>query len=161
MSHANRYVLDTNVWVDSYLDNRSGNKVARELITAIQNEGGIALYPVHVIKDVYYLIRSSLKREWRMKTGTLTESDAAAMEEAAWGCIKNMSDNASAVPADESDIWLAFRYHAIHRDFEDNLVLAAAERAQADMLVTNDRELIGKAEVPAHTPEDALKLLLM
>ena len=47
----------------------------------------------------------------------------------------------------------------IRPDFEDDLVLAVAERAGADLLVTSDEHLIRKATVAARTPEDLLKAL--
>ena len=41
------------------------------------------------------------------------------------------------------------------------MVLAAADRAKPDYVVTSDRKLIQKATVAALTPEDALKVLDM
>lgn len=40
----------------------------------------------------------------------------------------------------------------LHRDYEDNLVLAACKRAQVDYLVTNDRKLLEHADLAAKTP---------
>ena len=48
---------------------------------------------------------------------------------------------------------------SVHGDFEDNLVLAAAERANATYLVTNDEQLIKHAPVTALTPHAALVYL--
>ena len=44
-------------------------------------------------------------------------------------------------------------------DLEDNLVVAAAQRADATYLVTNDEALIKHAPVAALAPADALALL--
>ena len=49
--------------------------------------------------------------------------------------------------------------HQIHRDFEDDLILAAMERSGADYLVTNDKRLRTHAPVAAITPADMLTLL--
>ena len=70
-----------------------------------------------------------------------------------------MRERATAIGADESDVWLACRYLPFNNDLEDNFVLAAAERAQVDYIVTNDETLIRKSTVPAFTPEDASKLI--
>lgn len=154
-----RLLVDANVWLDSYLPKRTGNAAAREFITIAKSKGACLLYPVHVIKDVFFLLRSTMKQQERAARGTLTEEMARAIAESAWGCVENMRENATAVGADESDVWLACKYRPLLEDLEDGLVLAAAERAQADMLVTNDAQLIAKATVPAHTPADATFLL--
>jgi len=62
------------------------------------------------------------------------------------------------VGADEADVWLAAKYRALNEDLEDNLVLAAANRAKADYLITNDTQLIAKSPVPALTPRDWLAI---
>lgn len=67
-----------------------------------------------------------------------------------------MSNMATCVGADESDIWLAKKNHAIHRDFEDDLIIAAVQRADADYLVTSDIELIKHAPVATLSPQDML-----
>lgn len=152
-------LVDTNVWVDNYLPSRSTAKGSCDFIAAAKASRIQLLYPVHVIKDVFFLIRSTLKRQERLKNGSLSEEMALAITEAAWGCVQNMRENATAVGADNSDVWLAFKYRPLLDDLEDDLVLAAAERSQADMLVTNDQQLISKATVPAHTPADAAILL--
>ena len=44
-------------------------------------------------------------------------------------------------------------------DFEDNFILAAAERAKVDFLVTSDQSLLRKATVAALSPQDMLAVL--
>lgn len=135
--------------------------MARALISMADEAHVELLYPVHAIKDVFYTIQSQLKHQERAERGALSESAVLAIREIAWDCVRNMSENATAVGADGSDVWLAMKLRSIHNDLEDNLVLAAAQRARVDMLVTNDERLILKATVPAHTPADALALLQM
>lgn len=67
--------------------------------------------------------------------------------------------SATAVPLDSSDLVESRRLHQVHRDLEDNLVIAAALRAKADYLVTNDRKIIKHALVPSLSPADMLHLL--
>ena len=63
------------------------------------------------------------------------------------------------VTADASDVWLARTHRQVHADFEDNLVVAAAQRAKADFLITNDEQLLKHAPVAALSVADAIKVL--
>ena len=147
-------LVDTNVWLDNFLCGRPGSRDSREFLASAFERGVGLVYPVHVVKDVFYLIQLTLKRRAR-EDGELTEGDAAAIAKIAWSCVQNMRAVATAVGADESDVWQACRYLQLTGDLEDNMVLAAAERAKADFLVTNDMRLIAKATVPAFSPKDA------
>ena len=82
-----------------------------------------------------------------------------ASKETAWACVENMERNATAVGLDASDVWLAHKFKPVHDDFEDNLVVAAARRAKADYLVTNDERLLRHSPVAALSPRDMLALL--
>ena len=111
------------------------------------------------MKDVFYLIATTFKRDTRAQNGKLTQSDAAVATEIAWGCVNSIREQATAVGADESDIWMACKLHSVHNDLEDNLVVAAAKRANATYLITNDDSLIKHSPVATLTPSDALALL--
>lgn len=152
---ARRILVDTNVWVDNYVSTRPSSPDAQAFFDSAFAAGAELLYPVHVLKDVYYLIGAYLKRQARSLDTGLTEQKTRAIAELAWAAAKNMHENATAVGADESDAWKAFGYRTLTNDLEDSFVLEAAERARADMLVTSDVRLIAKATVPAHTPGDA------
>ena len=73
--------------------------------------------------------------------------------------MNTLHELGTAVGLDESDIWLAKKYRTIHNDFEDNLIIAAAQRANVTYLVTNDKKLIQHAPIAALTPEDVTKLI--
>lgn len=66
---------------------------------------------------------------------------------------------ATVAPLDSSDVMEGRRLHKIHRDLEDNLVIAAALHANADYLATNDMKIIKHALVPSLSPADMLHLL--
>lgn len=70
-----------------------------------------------------------------------------------------LSQLATPVPCDLSDIWMASRQRELHSDYEDDLIIAAAMRAQADLLVTNDAKLCSHAPVAAMNVENARKYL--
>lgn len=114
------------------------------------------LYAVGTAKDVYYLVGASLKRQARAAEGTLSEGQTRAVSTYAAACVANMDEIATAVGADSSDIWLARKYQRIH---EDCLVLAAAQRAKADLLVTSDEALLRHAPVAVLSVDDFLALV--
>ena len=154
-----KLLIDTNVWIDNYDGSRSGCRTARSMFVMTGRKDATLLYPVHVIKDVYYILCATLKRRIRDDRGRLEDKDAAIAEEIAWGCVRSMREIATAVGADESDLWLAEKHHKMHHDLEDDLVLAAATRAKADFLVTSDERLLRKATVAALSPADMLAYL--
>ena len=54
---------------------------------------------------------------------------------------------------------MARKQRCLHEDYEDNLVVAAAKRAHADCLVTNDQNLLKHSPVAALSCTDALAYL--
>lgn len=70
-----------------------------------------------------------------------------------------LSQLATPVPCDLSDIWMASKQRKLHSDYEDDLIIAAAMRAKADLLVTNDVKLCSHAPVAAMSVEDAKNYL--
>lgn len=161
MSNPGRILFDTNVWIDVYDGARRGSSVANRLVDQCESKGVEILYAAVSIKDVYYLLGVGIKRQLRARGagGDLDDAAFKAVEEYAGACIANMDEVGTAVGMDASDVWLARKYQRIHADFEDDLVLAAAQRAQVDYVVTNDAEMIKHAPVAALTPEDMLALM--
>lgn len=149
-------LLDTNIWLDFYLGERTGHQAARVLIEHAVQEGVALLVAVVSLKDVYYIIGASIKRSVREERGSLDDAAAAAADAAAWACLESIDSLATVVPVDASDIWIARKQRNLHPDFEDDLVLAAAMRSQASLLVTNDSVLASKAPIAAMTSSDAL-----
>lgn len=154
-----KLLLDTNVLLDQYLPGRPAGKASRALIRRAQERGDLLLYPARSIVDVHYVIASTLKSAVRAERGQVTQDEAAAAQEAAWGCVENLSQLATPVGMDASDVWLARRYKELNPDYEDCFVMAAAERAHADYIVTSDRGLLGKSTVAVLAPADMLALL--
>lgn len=152
-------MLDTNCWLDYYIPDRPGGPQTRELIRYAFLHDIKLLYPAAIAKDVFYLIERETKRYIRNARGELTQSAAALASEAAWSAVNHMRENAFAASIGQADIRYAAKLRPVHEDFEDNLVLAAAERAQATYLVTNDEKFLKHATVAALTPEKALAAL--
>lgn len=154
-----RLLVDTNVWLDHYIVGRPGSEAATAFLSLAYERGAVLLYPAACIRDVFFLICAEFKRACRREGGVLTEGDIQAIRHIAWGCVDNMRELAIAVGMDEADLWLACKYRTLTWDLEDNVVLAAAQRAEADYLVTSDRALIQRATVAALTPGDMTALL--
>lgn len=152
-------LIDTNLWLDEYIGIRPNGEISRQLFDICFAKEIELLYALPSIKDVYYLIISNLKTQARHQSESLTEEKALAIEEFSWKCVENMMASATAVPLDSSDLMESRRLHQVHRDLEDNLVIAAALRAKADYLVTNDMKIIKHALVPSLSPADMLHLL--
>lgn len=151
-------LLDTNVWVDNYCAHHKSSESARKLIYTAYERGLTLLYPVGIVKDVFYVLGQEFRRMATID-GPISEADALAIRQVVWGCIENMCSIATAVGADEGDIWLARKYRQLTGDLEDNMVLAAARRAGADYIVTSDQNLIQHATTAALTPTDMLVLI--
>ena len=149
-------VVDTNVWLDQYLPARPHRAESHAFVDAALAQGVELTYPVSVIKDVFYLVANEYKRVVRAETGALSESDARSIQRLAWGVVDNMQEVATPVGMDLADVWLASKWRRVDADLEDNLVRAAAKRANADLLVTWDEAMLSKAVVPTLTPADAI-----
>lgn len=152
-------LLDTNVWLDAFDGNRAGSAAASRLIDACVRKGVSLLYAIGSVKDVYYLVAASLKRQVRAEGEELTEGSVRAIEAYASACVSNMAEVATAVGADASDVWLARKYQRLHADFEDCMVLAAAARSKEDYLITNEDALLRHAPVAALSVADFTRLI--
>lgn len=160
MTSAPRHVVvDTNVWLDFYLSARPGYQTARNALLSANERSIELLYAATTAKDVYYLTSMSLKQDTRHATGALTQGDALAIAEMSWGFVGNLCEMATAVGVDNADVWLALKYKHLHRDFEDNFVIAAAQRAKADFILTTDEALMRHSPVACLAPADLCTLL--
>ncbi|RGI66990.1 PIN domain-containing protein [Collinsella sp. TM10-22] len=156
-----KIMVDANVWVDSFCVDHAESLAARAFIGRATETGALLFFPVHIAKDVLYVVQHELKRSVLASGGALDEASARAIGDAALAFVRNMTENATAVGADASDLWLADKYLTLHRDYEDNLVLAACKRAQVDYLVTNDRKLLEHADLAAKTPRQMMPILAL
>ena len=159
MRSMRRLLVDSSAWVMFYLgEPRERDSVTRLFLLA--RERGIdLLYSPLTACEVFRLVVCWLCRldaQGGAREGRVSE---AAAREVAWGCVRNMGEIATAVGEDQSDVWAAQKLARIHDDFADNLVISAAERADADLVVTYREELLGISAIAAAKPEDAMALL--
>ncbi|MBR3318090.1 MAG: hypothetical protein IKG21_09780 [Atopobiaceae bacterium] len=146
------------MWLDLFLPCRPQRATVDALTKEARRQDASLCYPSHALLDVYQRVRSDNKA-WIRKSRPLTESDAIAIKHFAWEAVASMREQANAVPAVDADIWLACRFRDEHDDLEDDLVLAACQRAKANYLVTNDASLLKHAPIEACTPQRMLELL--
>ena len=154
-----KLLLDTNVWLDHFLDRSARHDLARNVVIEAARRNIILLCAVHSLKDCYFLVNAELRRMERAENGTVSASAAASISEVAWSCIRSMRKLSYIVPADDSDVVEAAIMRANHHDFEGNLIIAAADRAQADHVVTSDAALLAHHPNRCISLDDASKLI--
>ena len=141
-------VLDTNYWLAFNLGGRPHSGEAREFLR-LANLADVALCtPVTSLKDTYYILAHELKRAARENGETVDAACAAAIDEVARACVRNVLELTQVVPMGPGDAWESFCIRPGHADFEDDLVIACAKRCRADFIVTEDRGLSGGSPVP-------------
>ena len=151
-------LVDTNVWLDLYLPHRPERAIASDLMREACNRQLSLAFAAHSALDVCQRVAIDNKR-WLREQGRLNESAAIAVKRLAWECVNEMRELATAVPMDSSDLYFMGKLRDLHNDFEDDLVMAACERAHANYLVTNDRNLLAHASIDARTPRQMLELI--
>ena len=149
------FLVDTSVWIDFFLRGERGYEEARQFFMEAERREIGLLYTATTLKDVFYLIPR------RLRTRALSEGDATEVSfaPAAWACVRAMTEIATVAPLSLPECDLAWMLRNKHGDFEDNLVIAAAETCNADYVVTYDRELLEHFPPACITPQQALELL--
>lgn len=156
---AKRILCDTNVWLDYYCGTRPLHDAANRLVKSSLRQGVMLMVPMSCLGDFFYLCRKDLKQGFREFSGSVSESNAAAANEGAWACLDALLNIATVVGGDGSDARIALKHKNLHGDYEDDLVIAAAFRSEADCLVTCDKRLLAKSPILALTPDEAIAYL--
>ena len=160
MSRPTKLLIDTNVWVDYFVDRGAQHTAAMQLILDASARGDVALYAASVsLKDAFYLVSLESKRSLCADGLPITKEREAAIREAAWASVRALMDFALVVPVGQAEALQAMAYRTVHGDFEDDLILAAAKRVEADYVITSDEELLRHASVGCLTVQDGLALL--
>lgn len=144
-------LVDTNVWLDVFIPYRAAREQSCEFIEYALSMKHNLLFTLQTACDVYAKVGIEAKT-WVRASSSLTEAWSRAIRSSAWDCVHQMQEMGTVVGADGSDLWVACRLREVHNDLEDDLILAACERAKVDYLVTKDKKLITDAPVAALTP---------
>ena len=146
-------LVDTNVWLDVEFGERGGWPT--EFLIAARLADARMGIAAHSLKDVYYLIQRRIKLDDQRLGGVDPQRSASAARIAAWAVVEHILEVAEVVGSDYMDAHLATKHRCVHDDYEDDLIIAAAIRMKADLLVTSDQALIKHAPIAALTPQDA------
>lgn len=155
-----RFLLDTNVWLDYFLDRGKLHEITASLIGSAFSTDNIQLCTAILsTRDVYYYVQKELKRASVEEEGEVTEANVYAAHEVAWACLTTLRNLSFVVPADETDMVEASVLRETHFDYEDNLIAAAAKRVKAECIVTSDEQMLKHQPYKCITPEAAIKLI--
>ena len=149
-----RLLADTNFWL-AYLLKETGfyEPCARILEETAAGNAELYVAPT-TVKDVFYMVPRRLRR-----MDAQEGRESVSYRPAAWACIEFMLDCATPVPLSMAECEGARMLRNSVGDFEDGLILAAAERAEADYVLTFDRALLAALPEIFITPARCLELL--
>lgn len=150
-------LVDTNVWVNIEYGDRGG--WPSEFVHAARGADARMGIASHSLKDVYYLLQRRIKNDNKRLGDTAPERSGAAARVAAWAAVNHILEIAEVVGSDFADATIAVKHRSIHDDYEDDLLIAAAMRMNADLLVTSDQDLLKHSPVAALSPQDATRWL--
>ena len=154
LMRASRLLLDTNVWVDYFHGVGPGVAAIEEIVSRGLKGKVHLLYAPTSAKDVFYLISRRLRQ-----TDARGSSSSASFTAAASACVRRMMEVADAAPQSYAECELACLLRSNFDDFEDNLIIAAAETDKADYVVTSDRLFLQALPEACITPDRAVALL--
>lgn len=145
---SHRLLLDTNVLLD-YLMQRDGHgATARSVMELGLRPDVTLLCAAPSLKDLAYISAMTVRRQFAQVDTELERVTVRTLtEHVPWRCVEQTRQLCEIVAVDATVCGDAVALRARHDDFEDDLVIATARRAQADCVVTSDAELIG------HFPE--------
>lgn len=156
MARTETLLLDTNVWVAYVLAQEPGALTVRRLIELAKEDDITLAYAPTTLKDVFYIVPRSLRRD-AIAAGTYEEG--ISFRPSAWACVRAITDIAVAAPQSLIECEMAWSLRNVHRDYEDNLLFAAAETCNADYIVTTDTEFLKHYAPVCITPEQAVHLI--
>lgn len=152
------FLIDTNVWLDYELGYSESFEQARAFFRAARQVNARMGIAAHSLKDVFYIARNRAKAANR-EDGMPAEASAASANVVAWAIVDHILESAEVVGSDFVDAHIAQKQRTLHDDYEDNLVVAAAMRMKADILVTSDAVLLKHALVAVLSPDASIKWL--
>ena len=151
MIAAKRLLVDTNVWLDYYLQEGAFGEATR--LVELAEAGKIdLLYAPTTAKDLFYILPRRLARR-------NVNGDNASFIPAAWACIEHMMQVATASPLSLAECEMARMLGKHMPDLEDNLIIASGDTADVDYVVTSDRRMLEVMPEVCLTPARALELI--
>lgn len=151
ITKVNSLLLDTNVWLDYFMGEGPSLAEISRLVACGQTNSLTLLYTPTTAKDLFYII----PRRLRMRGGSADVSYVPAAQ----ACLERMMEIAVAAPLSFPECELARMLSKKLPDFEDALIVAAAQAAKADFIVTQDKVFLAQLPEVCITPARAVELL--
>lgn len=149
-------LIDTNVWLDYFLGRSGSENAAKVLEIALDNDFAITTTP-SIIKDVFFLISSSLKRKMKTESVSIDERNARAINEISWECIRVIQEYSIFLNQGFKEHLGSMMLKDSHNDYEDDLLISTANASKIDFIVTNDQKLHGNKTVNSISPKDFIE----
>ena len=130
-----RYLLDTNIWLYYFLGEDAHKHEIMGLIASGQDDGVDILFTPTTVKDLFYVLPRALRRAGAM-------GPDETMSSIAWSCVERMFELGTPAPQSAAECHIARMLWSTISDFEDAMIIAAAETAGADYIVTLDKKLL-------------------
>ena len=146
-------LLDTNIWVDYFLNTGDGVPAIDRLLELGDSNRFTLCFAPTTAKDVFFILPR------RLRLMDANGSSAQSYLPAAWACLDYILEHATCATLSLGECELARMMRGRFHDFEDNLIVAAANTANADYIVTSDRKMLERMPEACITPERALELL--
>lgn len=145
-------LLDTNIWIDYFLNNGDSVPAIDRLLELGDSNRLTLCYAPTTAKDVFFILPR------RLRLMDAQGRSAQSYLPAAWACLDYMSEHATCATLSLGECQLARMMRRRFDDFEDNLIVAAANTANADYIVTNDRGMLERMPEACITPGRAVEL---
>ena len=107
-----------------------------------------------ILKDVFFLIGVSLKGWTRAAGEKVTEESALAVNEISWACLSQIQGMSIVLNLGFAEHLEASALRSKNPDYEDNLLLATAQNAKVDYIITKSKGLLANDVVSAITPAE-------
>lgn len=146
-------LVDTSVWLDYFLGRKGAQSAAKFLGKSLENDD-VIVTSTSITKDVFYLIGASLKRRAIADGKADFESNAKAVNEIAWQCLSTIQGMAVVLNQGFEQHLEAMVLRDANSDYEDDLLVATAQSADIDFIVTSDDRLLKSSPIPAITAEE-------
>jgi putative PIN family toxin of toxin-antitoxin system len=142
MNHPRNVLIDTNIWLDFFLQNRPQTSISATLIQACIHANIQLMMAASSFKDIDYIMRSALNARFMHDESTVVATAASnIIPRIIVSCLQDLLSLATILSMDQHICEQALQLRETHHDIEDNMLLATAYQANADMLVTRDQQL--------------------
>ena len=103
---------------------------------------------------MFFLIGVSLKGWTRAAGEKVTEESALAVNEISWACLSQIQGMSIVLNLGFAEHLEASALRSKNPDYEDNLLLATAQNAKVDYIITKGKGLLANDVVSAITPAE-------